>query len=96
MKKFKTFKTHSAGEIFGFTQFGNTKNRNFTKTNGTFDQTVQTFKNRKTNFNVKWIIEINTNPDFQDHRIDDAANDGDKIEYVPRIFEKILHSIRNK
>lgn len=52
--------------------------------------TIQTFKNKR-NLNINWLKC--TNPDFQDHRIDDAANDGDKIEHVPRIFEEILHSI---
>lgn len=33
-----------------------------------------------------------TYPNFQHHRIDNAANDGYKIEHVPRIFEEILRS----
>lgn len=33
---------------------------------------------------------MNTNPDFQHHRIDYATDNCDKIEHIPSIFEEIL------
>lgn len=40
---------------------------------------------------------MDTNPDFQHHRIDDAADYSDEVKHIPGIFEKVLHHVeRNR
>ena len=46
----------------------------------------------KTFLILKQSFILDTNPDFQHHRIDYATDDSDKVEHVPRIFEKVLRS----
>lgn len=43
---------------------------------------------------IKEILNciLYAHPDFQDHGVDNAANNRDEIEHVPRIFEEILSS----
>lgn len=42
------------------------------------------------------MIQMNTNPDFQHHRIDYATDHRDEIEHVPGILEEVLKRQPNK
>lgn len=39
---------------------------------------------------IKIVCIFYAHPDFQNHGVDNAANNSDEIEHVPRVFEEIL------